>query len=139
MARGPRGLVWWQAIPAGALAAIAVNLLILLIGTAADASLRLPDGDSVHTVTAGGVVVSSAVPLAAGTGLAVLLSLWRAAFLRIAQITGGALGAASLAGPLSADTDGGTSLALALMHLVATVSAVAALEAVRRHRTNGAA
>ncbi|WP_399552474.1 DUF6069 family protein [Streptomyces sp. YIM 98790] len=44
------------------------------------------------------------------------------------------MGAASVAGPLSADTDGGTSLALALMHLVAAAAAVAALEAVRRRR-----
>ncbi|WP_165985772.1 DUF6069 family protein [Streptomyces sp. YIM 98790] len=81
-----RGLAWWQAIPAGAAAATAVNLLVLLIGTAAGASFRLPDGDSVHEVTAGGVVFSSTVPLAVGTGLAVLLALWKPVFLRIGQI-----------------------------------------------------
>jgi hypothetical protein len=132
---GRRGLAWWVAIPVGALAATGINLLILLVANLADAGLVLdPDGNAPHPITAGDVVSSSIGPLVVGTLLATLLSRWWPGVLRVAQVVAGALAVLTVAGPLSSDADGGTALALTLMHLVAGTAAVLTLEAIRRRR-----
>ena len=133
------GLTWWQATAAGVAAAVAVNLLILLVARTADASLVLRDGDTLHDITVGGVIVSSVGPLTAGLLLASLLALVWPGFLRLAQVVGGGLGLLTTVGPLTSDADGGTRLALTLMHVVAGVAAVLALEAIRRRRAATAA
>ncbi len=124
----PQGLNWWQAIAAAAVVATIVNLLILLIGRAAGASFELVDGAGLHAVTAVGVITSSAVPLVIGTLLATLLGLWRPGFIRAAQVVGGGLALLSVAGPMMADTDTGTQLALAAMHVIVGVAVVLSLE-----------
>ena len=51
---------------------------------------------------------------------------------RVGQAVGGLLALLSVAGPMMAVTDSGTRIALALMHVVVGVAAVAALEVIRR-------
>lgn len=126
------GLSWWQAIGIGVVAATVVNLLILAIGRAAGASFEVIDAGAVHAVTAGGVITSSVVPLLAGAVLAVLLALWWPGFVRLAQVVGGGLALLTVAGPLMADTDTGTQVALAAMHVVAGVAVVLCLQPVWR-------
>ena len=128
-------LNWWRAIGAGALAGTVVNLIVLAVANLADASLVLyAPGEPAHQITPSGVIFSSVAPMVGGTLLAVLLSLLWAGFLRVGQIVGGGLALATVAGPLTSDTDGGTKTALAVMHVVVGVVTVLALEAVRRHR-----
>lgn len=135
-----RNLNWWQAIGAGAVAGTVVNLLVLGIARLADASLVIyAPGQPAHPITAGGVIIGSVVPMVGGTLLAVLLSLLWSGFLRVGQIIGGGLALVTVAGPVSGDTDGGTTVALSVMHVVVGVAAVLALEAVRRHRAASAA
>jgi len=125
-------LNWWQAIGAGIVAAVVGNLVVFGIGKIAGASFEYRDDAGVHEVTMGGVLTSSVLPLAIGTGLATLISLaWRP-ILRVAQVVGGALGLITVLGPLSTDADTGTRLALAAMHVVLAVVVVITLEAVWR-------
>ena len=127
-----QGLSWWQASAAGAVAATVGNLVIFLIGVAADASFVVMDRGDLHEVTVGGVIVATVPPLVVGTVLAALLARWWPGVLRLAQVLGGTLALLTAAGPLMADTDGGTRLALALMHVVLGVAVVLSLEALRR-------
>lgn len=133
---GRRGLNWWQAIAAGAVAATVVNLVILLIGWAAGASFVVLDAGKPHEVTAWSVVSASVFPLILGTGLAALLARWWPGFLRVAQVIGGALALLTVAGPMMSDTDGATRLALAMMHVVLGAAVVASLELMRRRITS---
>jgi hypothetical protein len=133
-ARSP-GLTWWQAAAASAVAATAVNLVILLIARAADASLALRQrGAANHEIAAGDVIISSAIPMTGGIVLATLLALLWAGFLRLAQVVGGGLALLTVAGPISSDTDRVTQVSLAVMHVVVGVTVVLALEAIRRRR-----
>ena len=127
-----QGLSWWQASAAGAVAAAVGNLVIFLIGLAADASFVVMDRGDLHEVTVGGVIVATVPPLVVGIVLAALLARWWPGVLRLAQVVGGTLALLTVAGPLMADTDGGTRLALALMHVVLGVAVVLSLEALRR-------
>ncbi|MGH3949099.1 MAG: DUF6069 family protein [Pseudonocardiaceae bacterium] len=127
-----RGLSWWQAIAAAAVAATAGNLLILLAGRAAGASFELVDRGDQHVITAVGVITATVPPLVAGTALAALLGLWWPGFIRVAQVIGGGLALLTVAGPLMTNADTGTRLALALMHLVVGVAVVLSLEALWR-------
>ena len=127
-----QGLSWWQASAAGAVAAAVGNLVIFLIGLAAGASFVVMDRGELHQVTAGGVIVATVPPLMVGTVLAALLARWWPGVLRLAQVIGGTLALLTAAGPMIADTDGGTRLALALMHVVLGVAVVLSLEALRR-------
>lgn len=127
-----QGLSWWQASAAGAVAATVANLVILLIGRAAGASFVVVDGANLHEVATTGVIIATVPPLVVGTVLAALLAHWWPPIIRVAQVIGGALALLTVAGPLMADTDGGTRLALALMHVVLAVAVVLSLEAVRR-------
>ncbi|MGP3632333.1 DUF6069 family protein [Streptomyces sp. 24-1644] len=128
------GLTWWKALVTGAVCAVVVNLIVLAVAKLADASLIIVNGGEEHPITVGGVIGASVVPLVAGTGAALLLSLWKLVFLRIAQYTGGGLALLSVAGPLSSGADGGTVAALALMHITLGVMVVTTLELHRRHR-----
>ena len=127
-----QGLSWWQASAAGAVAAAVGNLVIFLIGLAAGASFVVMDRGELHQVTAGEVIVATVPPLVVGTVLAALLARWWPGVLRLAQVIGGTLALLTAAGPIMADTDGGTRLALALMHVVLGVAVVLSLEALRR-------
>ncbi|MFD4870196.1 DUF6069 family protein [Streptomyces sp. NPDC058412] len=128
------GLVWWKALATGAAGAAVVNLIVLAVAKLAGASLVVVDGGEEHAITVGGVIGASVVPLLIGTGAALLLALWKPVFLRIAQFVGGGLALLSVAGPLPSGADGGTVVALALMHITLGVAVVAALELHRRHR-----
>ncbi|MGH3912832.1 MAG: DUF6069 family protein [Pseudonocardiaceae bacterium] len=126
------GLSWWQAITAGTVAAVVANLVILFIGRAAGASFVVVDGTTLHEVAVTGVILATVPPLVVGTVLATLLAHWWPWVLRLAQIIGGGFALLTVAGPVMADTDGGTQLALALMHVVLAVAVVVSLEAIRR-------
>lgn len=129
------GLAWWQAIAAGVAATTALNLVVLLIARAAGATMvvRQP-GAADQRIDVAGVVLSSVVPLTAGTLLAAGLALWWSGFLRLAQVIGGGVGVVSAAGPLLSDADAATRVALAVMHVVVGVAVVVILEAIRRRR-----
>ncbi|WP_405594180.1 DUF6069 family protein [Streptomyces sp. NBC_01410] len=128
------GLTWWKALVTGAVCAVVVNLIVLAIAKLADASLIIVNGGAEHPIAVGGVIGASVVPLVVGTGAALLLSLWKLVFLRIAQYMGGGLALLSVAGPLSSGADGGTVAALTLMHITLGVTVVTTLELHRRHR-----
>jgi hypothetical protein len=130
---------WWQAALLAAAAAVVVDLAILALGTAADATFVIDDNGKPHEVVAGDVVFSSAVPLLVAIAVVAAIARWWAPVVRVAQVVGGGLALFSALGPLSADTDGGTALALALMHVVVGVALVAGLEAIRRGRSDAAA
>lgn len=117
---------------AAAGAAAVANLLVLAVGAAADSSLVVRDGSTAHDITVGGVLVSSLVPVAAGLLITLLLAWWKPVFVRVGQVLGGGLALLSVAGPVTADTDGGTAVTLAVMHLLVGAAVVAALEAHRR-------
>ncbi|MEC4574590.1 DUF6069 family protein [Streptomyces virginiae] len=124
----------WQVLVAGAVGAAVVNLAVFAVAKLAGASLVVMDAGEEHAVTVGGVIGSSVVPLLVGTGAALLLALWKPVFLRIAQYVGSGLALLSVAGPLSADADGGTVAALSLMHITLGVAVFTTLRLHRRHR-----
>ncbi|MET9641755.1 DUF6069 family protein [Streptomyces virginiae] len=128
------GFGWWQVLVTGAVGAAVVNLVVFAVAKLAGASLVVMDAGDEHAVTVGGVIGSSVVPLLAGAGAALLLALWKPVFLRIAQYVGSGLALLSVAGPLSADTDGGTVAALSLMHITLGVAVFTTLRLHRRHR-----
>ncbi|MCC5034413.1 DUF6069 family protein [Streptomyces sp. WAC 00631] len=128
------GLTWWKALVTGAACAVVANLIVLAVAELAGASLVVVDGGKEHPIAVGDVIGASVVPLVVGTGAALLLSLWKPVFLRIAQYTGGGLALLSVAGPLSSGADGGTVAALSLMHITLGVTVVVTLELHRRHR-----
>ena len=95
------------------------------------ASFVVVDGGDLHEVAAYGVIVTTVLPLVVGTVLAALLARWWPGVIRLAQVIGGTLALLTVAGPVMADTDGGTRLALALMHVVLGVAVVLSLGALR--------
>jgi hypothetical protein len=131
-ATAPRRPTAWQLVLGASVIAALVNLLVLLIGTLADSSFVVTDAGTAHEVDAGGVVISSVVPVAVGLTVTLLLARWKPFFLRLGQITAGVLALVSVMGPLNTDTDGGTAAALIVMHLVAGAVVVAALGTRRR-------
>jgi hypothetical protein len=114
-----------------AAAAIVTSWVVMLAGHAAGASFVLDDRGTPHVVRAVDVVVAI-WPMVVGVLLAASLGRLRVWLLRTGQAVGGLLALLSVAGPMMAVTDSGTRIALALMHLVVGVAAVAALEAIRR-------
>lgn len=128
------GFGWWQVLLTGAVGAAVVNLVVFAVAGLAGASLIVMDAGEEHAITVGGVIGSSVVPLVVGTGAALLLALWKPVFLRIAQYVGTGLALLSVAGPLSADADGGTVAALTLMHITLAVAVFTTLELHRRRR-----
>lgn len=126
------GLSWWQAGAIGAVAAALGNLMILFAGRAAGASFEYVESGTTYDVTVGGVLLASVPSLVLGTIVAAVLSRWWLGIFRLAQVIAGALALLTVAGPLMTDTDGGTRLSLALMHVVLGVACVLTLETVRR-------
>ncbi|MFC3998223.1 DUF6069 family protein [Nocardiopsis sediminis] len=129
------GLAWWQAGVIAVAASVAANLLIFGIGHLAGASMTHADPadpGAIVAVTAGGVAISSTVPLAIGFLAAIGLSLLWTGFLRTAQITGTALALLSTASPaILLDADIPTRVALSLMHIVLAPAVWYSLGAVR--------
>lgn len=133
--RTPRTTTGSTWLRAGALAAgvsVVGNLAVLGVAEVGDASLVVTDAGTAHDIAAGGVVVASLVPVVVGVALVALIALRWLGVVRLAQIVGGAFALLSVAGPLAADTDGGTSIALAAMHVVTGAAFVAGLELARR-------
>jgi hypothetical protein len=133
--RAPRVVATWTYVLVttlvAAAGAIVTSWVVMLAGHAAGASFVLDDRGTPHVVRALDVVVAT-WPMVVGVLLAAALGRLRVWLLRTGQAVGGLLAAASVAGPMLAVTDSGTRIALALMHLVVGVAAVAALEAIRR-------
>ncbi|RCV48086.1 DUF6069 family protein [Marinitenerispora sediminis] len=127
------GSPWWRAGAVGVAAAVAANLLLLGAGHLLGASMTHPDPSGATVgVTAGGVALASALPLALGFAAAVALSLLWKGFLRTAQIVGTALALLSAVSPLLLDTDTPTRVVLALMHVVLAPAVWLSIAAVRR-------
>jgi hypothetical protein len=131
----PAAPVVWKYTLAAVVAGTVINLLIFVIAKVGGVALTVPDPNNASGVlelNAASAIISSAVPLLLGAvvaGLTVPRFSWA---LPALQIIGGALAVLSLAGPLAADTDGGTKLVLALWHLVLGVVYVGALWQARR-------
>lgn len=130
--QGRRGLPAWQAVVCAAVIAAIVNVIVLLIGDAAGASLVLKLNGKPDEIGAADVIIMSVLAPAVGVTAAVLLARWKPGFLRVAQILAAATTVISLGGPLTLETDGGTAITIAVMHLLVGGIAVAALEAIRR-------
>ena len=128
---GAARLGWWRASGLAVVAAVAVNLLILAIGTAADASFVVVDNGDPADVTAPLIVAATVVPLVAGFLVAALLARRRPGWVRPLALVAAAFAVLSVAGPIAADTDGGTVAALAVMHLVVGAAFVGGTEAAR--------
>ena len=125
----------WQVILVGAVAVGLANVLVLALGTLAGASFVVHNDPAVpHAVGLVDVLVTSVVPLALGTGFAVLLQRWWRHGLLAGQIVGAGLAVLSAAGPLTAVTDAATAVALTIMHLLVGVAVVATLAPLRARR-----
>ncbi|GAB7189666.1 hypothetical protein NUM3379_03720 [Kineococcus sp. NUM-3379] len=122
----------WRAIAAGTAAALLLNVLLYALARAAGASLSLAQPTGAHVVGVADVAGSTVVPLLAGTALAVLLARWWRPVLRIAQVVGAGFALLTTAGSATSDTDTGTRLALAAMHVVCAAAVVLVLQAARR-------
>jgi hypothetical protein len=123
---------WYLALPVAVAAVTVANLVLLGLGHLFGASMTHPDpSGAIVAVEAGGVAFMSAAPFAAGAGVAVLLSLAWKGFLRVGQITGTVLAAVSTVMPLFAETDTGTIVVLALMHVTLAPAVWFGLGAVR--------
>lgn len=128
---GGRRSVWTTGAVAAAVAA-SVNIVIWLVGRGFDVRFVVPgrDGGSPIDVGLFAVLASTVVPIAVGTAL------FAGALRRGRRWPGRVLWAAavvavgSLALPLSADADGGTTAMLSAMHVVAGATFVVAMESV---------
>ena len=133
--RPPRVVATWPYVLittlVAAAGAIVTSWVVMLAGHAAGASFVLDDRGTPHVVRVVDVVVAT-WPMVVGVLLVALLGRLRAWLLRGGQVVGGLLALLSVAGPMIAVTDSGTRIALALMHVVVGVAAVAALELIRR-------
>ena len=130
--RTPTGSTWLRAGALAATASVVGNLVVLGVADVGDASLAVTDGGTVHDIAAGGVVAASLVPVVAAVALVAVAALRWFGVVRLAQVAGGTFALLSVAGPLAADTDTGTSIALAAMHVVSGAAFVIGLEVARR-------
>ncbi|MGH9118990.1 MAG: DUF6069 family protein [Acidimicrobiales bacterium] len=124
-----------------ALAAVAVNLVILGIGAAADVDFDVPQfrSDTTMAVNPLAVILSTLVALAAGWALVASARRWGRPSLRAVQVIGAVVAVVSLALPLGVDADASTRLVLAAMHLATGAIFVAGVESVRRDHVGGPA
>lgn len=120
------------AVLGSVLVAVAVNLIVWLLGEVAGGSFELVDDGVTRQVGVGTVILSSAVPLLTGMTLAALISYLWDGVLRVAQIVGGVLAVATIGLTVSADFDMTTTVALSVMHVVLAPVLVVGLEAMRR-------
>ena len=122
-----------QAVPATVLGALAVNLVIWLIGLAAGGSFEFVDENDVARKAAPmGVIVLTLGPATVGMLAAALLSLKWPIFVRIAQVIGPVLALLTIWLTIDADFDGVSTTALAAMHVVLAIALVVGLEAMYR-------
>ena len=129
------GMGWWQASALAIAAAVVVNLIVYVVAKAADVSFVVIDKGEPWEVTAGIVTMVTVQALVLGFVVTGLLSLRWPGVIRVGQYVAVLLTAASMVGPITADTDGGTKVALAVTHVVVGVACVLALEAARLRRT----
>lgn len=122
-----------QAVAAGVVGTLAVNLVLWLIGVAAGGSFEEVTDGKVQSVAPGGVIIMSVVPMLVGLTAAVLISLKWAPIIRIAQIVGAFLSIATIVLTVQAHFDGATTVLLSLMHLAVAAGVVLSLAAVRRN------
>lgn len=132
---GRRSLPAWQVVVGSALVAAIVDVIILLIGDAAGASLVLELNGEPDKIGASDVIFISVVAPVLGIVVTLLLARWKPVFLRVGQVVAGAVAVLTAIGPLVQDTDGGTAATLIPMHLFVGVVVVAALEIIRRSRS----
>ncbi|MFC9438924.1 DUF6069 family protein [Nocardia sp. NPDC057030] len=112
--------------------AVAVNLIVWLLGEAAGGSFEVVDQGVTTSVGAGGVIVSSGLPLLVGMTAAALVSYFWTGALRVAQIVGAVLAIATIGLTIAAPFDAVTTVALSVMHVVLAPVLVVGLEAMRR-------
>lgn len=136
----PNRLIWGRGV-VGSVVAIALNLVLWVIGRVADVSFVVPgrdDGSPVE-VAAPHVVLTTLVPFAAGWALFALVGTrsrrWRLGILAFAVL----VTVGSLAMPLSLDTDGWTRMLLAAMHLLTGAVFVSAMASTRTPSTTRSA
>jgi hypothetical protein len=112
------------------------NLILYAAGRLAGVEFVVPDGSgATMAIPAAGIVVASVVPMLVGALAAVLaIPRWAPARLTL-QIIGAVLAVGSVVSPLATDTDNGTRILLALMHIVLGVAYVGALALVPRTST----
>ncbi|MFH5211884.1 DUF6069 family protein [Antrihabitans sp. NCIMB 15449] len=116
------------------LVALAINLVIWLIGLAAGASYDAQDGDEIMRVAPGGVIFLSTLPTIVGMTAAALLSLKWPVILRVAQVVGPVLAIATIAGTVMTKFDSTTSqVFLSLMHVALAAVLYVGLEGMRRN------
>lgn len=130
---------WRPAVAALAVAA-AANLGLLLAGRARGASFTVPDRTqegAVVDVGLSAVLWSSVLPLAAGLAVTALVARRRPRARRALQVLAAVITLASLAFSLSTQTDTGTRVLLAAMHLVAGGAYLAAVRVQRPHPATG--
>lgn len=121
------------------LAALVVNLLLLLAGSTAGASMTVPPSTVVGVTP---VTIATVLSLAVGFAIAAVLVARRATtWVRRYQVVGGVLALVSVASPLILDTDAATKAVLVAMHLVCGAAFVLALQphASRAQRADDAA
>lgn len=116
------------------LVALAINLVIWLIGLAAGASYDAQDGDEIMRVAPGGVIFLSTLPTIVGMTAAALLSLKWTVILRVAQVVGPVLAIATIATTVTTEFDSTTSqVFLSLMHVALAAVLYVGLEGMRRN------
>ncbi|MET7767948.1 DUF6069 family protein [Nocardia sp. NPDC005366] len=117
------------------LVALAVNLIIWLIGAAAGGDFVTVDGAESQDVAPGGVIVMSTVPLLIGLGAAALISYRWVSVLRVAAVVGSVLALATIALTIAADFDAASTVALSTMHVMLVPVIVVSTEGLRRRLT----
>ncbi len=111
---------------AGAVVALVVNTVVFFAGSAIlGAPIQAStDGTNPSDVVYVGVIVSSVVPIFVGAGLLWLFARFMTSALRVWTIVAIVVVVLSLAAPTFLPVDGGSKIALALMHIAAASSAI---------------
>ena len=134
--RDAQGARSWGVASTALAAAAAANLTLLLTGQAAGASFTVPDraqNGAVIDVGFAAVLLSTVVPLSAGLAATALLARRWPRARRVLQVLAVVVTLASLAMPLTTETDTGTRVLLAAMHLVVCGAYLAAARARQPH------
>lgn len=121
-----------RAAGGAATVALVVNLADRLVAGALGADFQVRIGDTTQTVGAAMVTAMTVVPILLGALTLVVAGRWGRRGWDVVGWLGLAIGVASAALPLAAEADSGTRVALALMHLVAGVTWLAAVRVVSR-------
>lgn len=122
----------WRAGATAAVAAAAVNVVILVAAKAAGVQFFVPDMQGrIVEVGIGQVALMSILPLMLGTAAAAVAARFSAG---LRWIQGAAVGLTLLSfiGPLALDSPASTKLVLSAMHVVAGITFVSAIERVNQ-------